>query len=222
MSDERRSSETLLLDAKKYATKLTVTAEEVKLLFEERKDLLKEPEQRYIQQILVDNKDKAEKIFKKLNKSNFITVAQEMANLTEDDIDLGWNTKSEIPEEIVENVFKISINEFSEPLESTFGWHIVKIIDIKEKKKRNMKKLKKNSKKEILLDKGKEAVYDLQDELEDLLASGSTFEEISKILDVKLIKSDKIDNKGINPDGKVNKDYQDERVLRSVFNQKVK
>ena len=38
---------------------------------------------------------------------------------------------------------------------------------------------------------------------------------------MKLIKSDKIDNKGINPDGKVNKDYQDERVLRSVFNQKL-
>ena len=37
------------------------------------------------------------------------------------------------------------------------------------------------------MDKGKEAVYDLQDELEDLLASGSTFEEMSKILDVKLI-----------------------------------
>jgi len=64
MSDERRSSETLLLDAKKYATKLTVTDEEVKLLFEERKELLKEPEQRYIQQILVDSKEKAEKMAK--------------------------------------------------------------------------------------------------------------------------------------------------------------
>ena len=221
MSDERRSSETLLLDAKKYATKLTVTDEEVKLLFEERKELLKEPEQRYIQQILVDSKEKAEKIFKKLNKSNFITIAQELANLTEDDIDLGWNTRSEMPEEIVENVFKISVNEFSEPLESTFGWHIVKILDIKEKKETKYEEVKEKFKNEILLDKGKEAVYDLQDELEDLLASGSTFEEISKILDVKLIKSDKIDNKGINLDGKVNKDYQDERVLRSVFNQKL-
>ena len=38
---------------------------------------------------------------------------------------------------------------------------------------------------------------------------------------MKLIKSDKIDKKGINPEGKVNKDYQDERILRSVFNQKL-
>ena len=31
-------------------------------------------------------------------------------------------------------------------------------------------------------------LYDLQDELEDLLASGSTFDEISKILEVENIK----------------------------------
>ncbi len=221
MSEEIRSAKTLLLDAKKYAKKLTVTPEEVKLLFEERKEQLKEPEQRYIQQILVDDKDKAEKIFKRLNKGNFIKIAQELADLTEDDIDLGWNTRSEMPEEIVDNVFKISIDQISKPLESTFGWHIVKILDIKEKKETKFEEVEKKFKNEILLDKGKEAVYDLQDELEDLLASGSTFEEISKILDVKLIKADKINRKGVSTDGKENKDYRDERILRSVFNQKL-
>ena len=223
MSEERRSSETLLLDAKKYAEKLTVTPEEVKLLFEERKELLKEPEQRYIHQILVEDKNKAEKIYNTLskNKKNFIKVANELADLTEEDIDLGWNTKSEMPEEIVEDVFKVKINEYSKPLESSFGWHIIKILDIKEKKETKFEEVQEKFKKEILLDKGKEAVYDLQDELEDLLASGSTFEEISKTLDVKLIKSEKINRSGINTDGSENKDYQDERILRSVFNQKI-
>ena len=221
MSEERRSSETLLLDAKKYATKLTVTPEEVKLLFEERKELLKEPEQRYIQQILVDDKVLAEEIYNKLSKSNFVKIAKSSANLSEEDIDLGWNTKSEMPEEIVDNVFKIKKNEFSKPLESTFGWHIIKVLDIKEKKETKFEEVKQKFKNEILLDKGKEAVYDLQDELEDLLASGSTFDEISKTLDVKLIKSEKIDKRGVNVDETINKDYQDERILRSVFNQKL-
>ena len=146
MSEERRSSQTLLLDAKKYADKLTVTIDEVKLLFEERKELLKEPEQRYIQQILVDDKNKADQIFKKLKNENFVKVAMDSAKLSEDDIDLGWNTRSELPEEIVENVFKIKVNQYSKPLESTFGWHIVKVLEIKEKKKQNLKKYKINLK----------------------------------------------------------------------------
>ena len=223
MSDERRSTETLLLDAKKYAQKLTVTPEEVKLLFEERKELLKEPEQRYIQQILVDDKDTADLAFKELNKkeSNFVKIASKVADLSEEDIDLGWNTKSEMPEEIVDNIFQLKINNFSKPLKSSFGWHIIKILDIKEKKETKFEEVKNKFEKEILLDKGKEAVYDLQDELEDLLASGSTFEEISKTLDVKLIKANRIDRNGRNPDGSKNIDYQDERILRSVFNQKL-
>ena len=49
---------------------------------------------------------------------------------------------------------------------------------------------------EILFEKGKDAVYDLQDELEDLLASGSTFDEISKILEVKILKSNLIKRNG--------------------------
>ena len=54
-----------------------------------------------------------------------------------------------------------------------------------------------------------------------MLASGSTFEEISKTLDVKLITSNKIDRSGKNIEGKINADYQDERILRTVFNQKL-
>ena len=72
-----------------------------------------------------------------------------------------------------------------------------KSIRYKRKKETKFEEVKQKFKNEILLDKGKEAVYDLQDELEDLLASGSTFDEISKTLDVKLIKSEKMRQKEV-------------------------
>ena len=185
LSDEYRSAETLLLDAKKYAKKLTVTDDEVNLLYEERKELLVEPEQVYLNQILVQDKNIADSIYSELkNNKDFSKTAMSMAKLSKDDIDLGWNTESELPEEIVKLVFKLKKNEFSLPLESSFGWHIIKLIDKKEKKEVLFKDVEEKFKNEILMEKGKEAVFDLQDELEDLLASGSTFEEISKTLDV--------------------------------------
>ena len=221
-SKEYRSAETLLLDAKKYAKKLTVTEEEVKLLYEERKESLIEPEERYLNQILVSNEGKADKIYKILaNKKNFLKTAKIEANLSPEDIDLGWNTKSELPEEIVETVFNLNLNQVSKPIKSSFGWHIVKLIDKKDRKEVTYKEVKDKFKNEILLDKGKEAVYDLQDELEDLLASGSTFEEISKILDVKLIIAKEIDREGNDIKNKPNKEFQDERILRTIFNQKI-
>ncbi len=219
MSKEYRSAETLLLDAKEYAKNSTVTDEEIKLLYEERKELLVEPAQKYLHQIIVDSKSEAESIIKKVNFNNFTSTAKKMANLTEEDIDLGWNTKNDLPDEIIDATFSLKKGQVSKPIESSFGWHIVKIIDSKERKEVKYEEIKKQFENELLLEKGKEAVFDLQDELEDLLASGNTFEEISKILDVKMIVANKIDNEGIKQNKQINNDFQDERILRTIFNQ---
>ena len=221
LSKEFRSAETLLLDAKEYAKKSTVTDEEIKLLYEERKELLVEPAQKYLHQIIVDSKSDVESISKKVNFNNFTSTAKTMANLTEDDIDLGWNTKNDLPDEIIDATFSLKKGEISKPIESSFGWHILKIIDSKERKEVSYEEVKKQFENELLLEKGKEAVFDLQDELEDLLASGNTFEEISKILEVKMIVADKIDNEGIKQNKQVNNEFQDERILRTIFNQKI-
>ena len=154
-----------------------------------------------------------------MKKNDFTKIEKTKANLTEADIDLGWNTRNELPDEIVDAVFNLKKNEISKPIESTFGWHIVKLIDKKDKNEITYEEVKNNFKNEILLDKGKEAVFDLQDELEDLLSSGSTFEEISETLDVTLIKAEMIDRSGNDKTGKVNTEFQDERILRTIFNQ---
>ena len=221
MSNEYRSAETLLLDAKEYAKKSTVTEEEIRLLYEERKDLLVEPAQRFLHQIIVDSEQKAISIHKKVNFKNFSSIAKIDAGLSEDDINLGWNTKKELPDEIIEATFKLDKGEVSNPIQSSFGWHLIKVIDVKNRKEIKYDEIKENFKSEILLEKGKEAVFDLQDELEDLLASGNNFEEISKLLEVKMIVASDIDNTGRAIDGNQNKEFKDERILRTIFNQKL-
>ena len=148
-------------------------------------------------------------------------MASKEAELSEDDIDLGWNTKNDLPDEISEKVFELKKGEISNPIQSSFGWHIIKIIDAKERNEVKYADVKEQFKKEILLEKGKEAVFDLQDELEDLLASGSTFSEISKILDVKMIVAKNINREGADINKKENLEFQDERILRTIFNQKL-
>ena len=52
------------------------------------------------------------------------------------------------------------------------------------------------------------------------MASGSTFDEISKILEVKILKSNSIKRNGDFEDKKKEK-FKDERILRTIFNQKL-
>ena len=220
MSDELRSAETLLLDANEYAKKSTVTDDEVELLYEERKESLIEPEERFLYQILIDSQKEANELAGKIKPSNFELIAKRDLGLENDDINLGWNTKSELPDEIVDNIFNLSEGKISKPLKSGFGWHIIYVSKIKERKEVTYDEIKDKFRNEILFEKGKDAVYDLQDELEDLLASGSTFEEISKTLEVKLVKTESVKRSGKFLD-KSKTVFDDERILRTIFNQKL-
>ncbi len=220
-SEEFRSAQTLLLDAKEYAKKSTVTNEEIQLLYDERRETLIEPEERLLNQILIDTEKQAKSIYNKIKVDNFESLAKNELNLSKEDIDLGWNTRNELPEEIVTDIFKLKAGQISKPLKSSFGWHIIYVIKVKDRKEVKFEEVKDKFKNEILFEKGKDAVYDLQDELEDLLASGSTFEEISKILEVKLINAELINREGKTKEGKINNEFQDERILRTIFNQKI-
>ena len=220
-TEEFRDVETLLLDAKKFAENTTVTEEEITILYEERKESLIKPERRYLKQILVQDQTKSKKIYSELiNGFDFSEVAKNLANLDDSDIDLGWNTKTELPEDIIDQVFSKKKGSITEPIKSSFGWHILKIIDVEEKKEFTFDDVKNKFRNELLIEKGKEAVYDLQDEIEDSLAAGESLKEISEKLEVKLIKANKINKDGIDSEGKKNADYQDSRILRTVFNQK--
>ena len=220
MTNEYRKVKTLLLDAKKYAENIIITDDEIKLLYEERKESLVKPERRYLKQILSESNEKASILANKINSDSFTNVAVNQENLDESDIDLGWNTKDELPEEIVEEVFSLGLKEVSKPIESSFGWHIIKVFEIEERQELTFDDVKKSIKNELLLEKGKDSVYDLQDDIEDFLASGDSLEEISEKLDVKLIQAEAIDKNGINDKGEKNLEFQDERILRTIFAQK--
>ena len=220
-TDEFRSVETLLLDANDFARNTTVVEDEVKLLYEERKDSLIKPERRYLNQILVQDENLAKEIYTSLTKkSDFEKIAVNMANQKKEDIDLGWNTKDELPDAIVDDVFKLKDKSISKPLETAFGWHIIKVLEIEERTELTYLNVKNQLENELLLEKGRDAVFDLQDEIEDFLSSGDSLKEISEKLEVKLISSESINKDGFNLDGSKNKDYNDTRILRSVFNQK--
>jgi parvulin-like peptidyl-prolyl isomerase len=86
-----------------------------------------------VQHILVGTEDLANQTYERVaNGEDFSEVAQ---TLSTDTItaptggELGWVTESQLPDSVAEVAFNTEPGTVAQPVESSFGWHIVKVLD---------------------------------------------------------------------------------------------
>ena len=85
-----------------------------------------------VSHIVVDSKEEAEKIKKEiLDGKKFETAAKEYSKDTE--CDIGYNVRGVLIPSIEHEVFaNLKKNgEISEPVHSEYGWHLIKLTDVK-------------------------------------------------------------------------------------------
>lgn len=97
--------------------------------------------------ILVDDKAKAEEIIKKLEGgADFGKLAAEYSNdpgNKDKGGDLGWFSKADMVPAFSEAAFAIKPGEISkEPVETQFGWHVIKVADKRERAKPTFEEVK--------------------------------------------------------------------------------
>ena len=84
--------------------------------------------------ILVDSEEKAKEIKNKLNKnsSDFSKLATEFSKdpgSKANGGELGYAIKGQLVPEYETKAYSMKKNEISEPVQSQFGWHIIKLVD---------------------------------------------------------------------------------------------
>lgn len=84
--------------------------------------------------ILVGTQDLANEVYQRVTASgeDFATVARETSTDTStapNGGDLGWFTRAEVVEPFANAAFALQPNQISEPFQSEFGWHIVKVFE---------------------------------------------------------------------------------------------
>ncbi len=117
--------------------------EVIKALYDAEKDgRFTAPEERRASHILVNfgadkaaAKAKAEALAAKLKAG---TSFAELAKSSSDDTgskdkggDLGWNRRGQMPESFEKVMFTLDKGQVSEPVETEFGWHLIRLDDIK-------------------------------------------------------------------------------------------
>ncbi|THG89757.1 hypothetical protein AJ85_15160 [Alkalihalobacillus alcalophilus ATCC 27647 = CGMCC 1.3604] len=127
-----------LLTKKLMSSIIEVTEEETVAYFEENQEQFNQEEQVEASHILVEDEDTANEVKEKLAAGeDFSTLAVEFSTdeaSKEEGGQLGYFSKGDMVEPFEEVAFELELDQISEPVESEFGFHIIKVTGKNEAK----------------------------------------------------------------------------------------
>lgn len=129
----------LLLEAYLAAeTKKQVTEEKMRKLYDDSIKAMKPETEIKARHILVPTEAEAKEVAAKLKAGeDFAKLAQELSKdpgSGKEGGDLGWFTTDRMVPEFSEAASKLKAGQVSDPVKTQFGWHIIKVEDVREKK----------------------------------------------------------------------------------------
>jgi peptidyl-prolyl cis-trans isomerase C len=116
-------------------SKTTVTDAALKATYEEAAKMQKPEPEIHARHILVPTDADAQEALKRIKGGeDFAKVAKEVSkDPGSEGGDLGWFTKDRMVPEFADAAFKLDNGQISEPVKSQFGWHIIQVLEKREK-----------------------------------------------------------------------------------------
>ncbi len=183
---------------------VSVTESEVRDAYDARLDEFTIEETREVEQIRVQEEDKANQIKERLVAGgDFIALAKELAGLDEGQVKLGIVRKGDLPGELDDVVQGLAADGISAPVKGPFGWHIFRLTKLTPGRMQTYDEMKKRIEGEIKLERAADALFELSNAVEDSLAGGAGLEEMASELGLTLTKLAAIGADRRGPDGKV-------------------
>jgi len=130
-----------------------VTDAQLKTAYNQKAAEMKGQEEIKARHILVGSEDEAKKIAEDIKKGgDFDKIAQEKSTDKASGAnggDLGWFTKDRMVPEFSDAAFKLKKGEISAPVQTAFGWHVIKIDDRRAVKAPSFDEMKESLKGEV-------------------------------------------------------------------------
>ncbi len=133
--------------------------------------------------LLFDDQDKAQSFLEKFEssltkdsnkKQQFIKLAKEILDQDQDEIELNEVTREGIFPELSRAIFKLQINDYSQVVKSTIGYHIVFLTNISQPQQLSFKEVKNDIKTKLLEQKKEDILQKSLSQIDDsLLLSNS-------------------------------------------------
>jgi peptidyl-prolyl cis-trans isomerase D len=180
----------------------TVSDEDAKKVFEERRDKLSTPERRQVSQMVFPNVEEAQAARGRIASGlSFDDLAKERG-LNPSDIDLGTIAKSAmIDPAIADAAFSLAPDEVSQPVQGRFGTALVKVGKIEPGVQPTYESVAPNLKREIAAERARVQVASLHDKMEDERGGGASVIEAAQKLGLTAVTIDAVDRSGRAPNG---------------------
>ncbi|EPX78993.1 peptidyl-prolyl cis-trans isomerase [Litoreibacter arenae] len=160
---------------------ITPNEDRLRALYEERSDELNQPERRIVERLGFADMDAASaaKTAIEAGETTFDDLVTERG-LTLEDVDQGEVSRDDLDGPIADAVFALTEPGISEPVETTLGPALYRVNAVLEAQNTAFEDVRDDLVAEAAADQARRAVLDRIGEIDDLLASGATLEELGK------------------------------------------
>ena len=199
IAPEYRAVTYVSLDPRSLAAEIRVSDENLREEYESRRDEFTVQERRKADQIVFKDETTARRAHETLRRGEtFATVARKVGGNDAEVIVLGWVERADLKTitELVEPTFALKDGEFSAPVKSPLGWHIVRVTASEKGRVKSLGEVREQLAKDIALRLAVDGIYRLANRLEDALAGGAGIEEAARALRLKAVKIEAVDSRG--------------------------
>ena len=195
---EYRTVTYVAITTQDLAKTIEIADDELREAYEERKGRYSTPERRRLQQMVLTDKTDAVRAKEMLEKGNdFAQVAKDVANQSDDAIELGVVVAEEIPPDLRDAAFGHSEGQISDPVQTAFGWHIINVVEVMPRTVQAFEEVKDELRQELAEEHARDEIEGLTNRLEDALAGGATIEEAAAQLGLTIQTIEAVDVRGM-------------------------
>lgn len=192
MVPERRDVLVLAVTPDHLASSTEVTDEQVAEYYAANKTLYDIPEKRLVRHILLASEKEATDLRPQVTDMEALkTLAAQHSTDTasaKDGGSIGLVAKDEVVDAFANAAFGMGIGEVSAPVQTPFGWHILVVEKIEPAHTLPMTEVKPGIIAALKDQVAEEAMYDIQQQIDDKVAGGANLEDVAKDIGLSVKK----------------------------------
>lgn len=141
-----------------------VSDADAKKIYDERIGKMKPEQEVHARHILVGSEDEAKKVKERLNKGeDFAALANETSkDKNAEGGDLGFFARGQMLKPFEEAAFALDVGKISDPVQTRFGWHVIKVEEKRDQKPPAFDEVKEAILNQLVTQKAKTVVTDLR------------------------------------------------------------